>query len=430
MGRRSRGYRRARAREADPAFTADDADTLAAVSRHLDGLPLRDRARRRPRPHTGTHRPRGTPRRPFRSPQRCPAGSGHPPSHGSRRSRLELRPSRPDRTRGLRAARGVPRPLRVGGCRRVSSAWLHPTGTRPYHVGVVGRQVDGRRRREPGRARFSSPRAASPVRQRTPACKRFRRRSPPAATPPTSPDWRRGLDLELRGRGTSSRPLHASDDPPETTSAPRSTTTARQRSDVAVAVGDPPPTSPVTPPPMCAGCPVGLGITALDLPGASDHPLRPDALLAVAQGEPGARTARPMRSRVRPGRSSPSSEPGSEQPGARRTASWPRRSSGWADSGRHCRNGRCLWSGTAEITDATLDPDQHLPPSDPQPRSDPPIPTWSAGWSTTPMTYGNPTCLALAWHTAGVILGRDDSSARPRVPAQRRQASPLPPVRS
>jgi hypothetical protein len=153
------------------------------------------------------------------------------------------------------------------------------------------------------------------------------------------------------------------------------------------------------------GEPWAWGVTALDLPGASNHPLRPDALLAVAQGawqhEQHAQALEVAQEVIT------IVEPGSEQ---------------WREAHR-LMAAALVWLGrfdeadtaataavsgqTTEITDATLTRTSTFAlvhnlvgPTDPD---------MVRRLVDDAMTYSNPSCLALAWHTAGVILGRNDA---------------------
>ena len=143
---------------------------------------------------------------------------------------------------------------------------------------------------------------------------------------------------------------------------------------------------------------------ALGLPGASNHPLRPAALLAVAQGawQHGQHTqavevADEVIAIV---------EPGSElwREAHRLMAAalvWLGRF-GEADTAATA----AVTGQTAEITDDTLTRTSTLALiRNVVGRTDPDT---VRQLLDDAKTYGNPTCLALAWHTAGVILGRND----------------------
>ena len=150
--------------------------------------------------------------------------------------------------------------------------------------------------------------------------------------------------------------------------------------------------------------PWAWSLTALDLPGASTHPLRPAALLAASDGawQHGHHTRAVELAQTVIGLV----EPGSEL---------------WREAHRMMAAalvllGRFDEADTAatiavadqptEMTDATLTristlalirnlvgrPDPHM----------------ARQVLDDARTFGNPTCLALAWHTAGVVLGRDD----------------------
>ena len=189
---------------------------------------------------------------------------------------------------------------------------------------------------------------------------------------------------------------------PETTSVPRSTPRSAH-ADVALALAIPVYLTRYAATHVW-GEPWAWSLAALGLPGASNHPHRPAALLAVAQGawqhEQHAQALEVTHEVIA------IVEPGSEL---------------WREAHR-LMAAALVWLGrldeadtaataavsgqTAEITDATLTRTSTFALiHNLVGRTDPDM---VRRLVDDAMTYGNPTCLALAWHTAGVILGRDD----------------------
>ena len=150
--------------------------------------------------------------------------------------------------------------------------------------------------------------------------------------------------------------------------------------------------------------PWAWSLTALDLPGASTHPLRPAALLAASEGawQHGHHTRAVELAQTVIGLV----EPGSEV---------------WREAHRMMAAalvflGRFDEADTAatiavadqptEVTDATLTRFSTLALI--RNLVGRPDPQMARQVLDDARTFGNPTCLALAWHTAGVVLGRDD----------------------
>ena len=265
----------ARAREADPAFTADDADTLAAVSRRLDGLPLAielaaARVRTLGLTDLAAHLD-------DRFDLLSAARRGPDTRYHTMRAALDWSYDLLDPTervvfeqlavfRGrfeLEAVEGVvsaPPATRPSRWRRWStSRWSSPT-----EAGEHGSESSNRCASTPTNG---CTRAVTPP-------------PPPAATPPTTPTWRRAWPSNFVV-GARSRPLDASMTP-ETTSVPRST--RRSAMPTPPSRWRSPSTSPATPPPTC-GVNHGPGASLpLICPALPTIRSGPTALLAVAQG--------------------------------------------------------------------------------------------------------------------------------------------------
>ena len=150
--------------------------------------------------------------------------------------------------------------------------------------------------------------------------------------------------------------------------------------------------------------PWAWSLTALDLPGASTHPLRPAALLTASDGAwqhghyiRAVELAQTVIGLV---------EPGSE---------------GWREAHRKVAMA-LVWLGRldeadaaatiavadqpAEVTDATLTRISTLALiRNLVGRTDPHM---ARELLDDARAFGNPTCVATAWHTAGMVLGRDD----------------------
>ena len=301
--------------------------------------PPGDRARRSPRPHAGTHRSRVSPRRPIRSPR---AARRPDTRYHTMRAALAGATTSSTRPNGsCSAARRVPRPLRVGGRRGCRQRTPRPRG---HHVGVAGRQVDGRRRRRRA-STVQSPRAVAPVRRRTAA-----RDGHAAATASRHAayyaDLAARLAVELRGRSEIETALRLDDARDNFRAA---FDTALGNADAAVALAIPVHLTRYAATHMWVNH--GLG-PHCPWSARRFQPSAPARRVARRRAEPGSTNSTPRRSR-----SLRMSSPSSSRAAAVARGPPPdgrsARLAGPTPRGRHCRNGRCLCQ-MAEITDATL----------------------------------------------------------------------------
>ena len=385
----------ARAREADPAFTADDFVALAAVSRRLDGLPLAiELAAARVRTLGLTDL---AARLDDRFDLLSAARRGPDTRYHTMRAALDWSYDLLDPTE-----RVVFEQLAVFRGRFELEAVESVVSAAPDHAAVTLASLvdksmvvaDGA-----GPARF---RVLEPLRQY--ADERLHASGHAGATASCHAAYyaelAARLAIELRGRGEieTARRL---DDARDNFRAAFNTALDNADATVALAI-------PVHLTRYAAnhvwGEPWVWSLAALGLPGASNHPLRPATLLAVAQGawqhEQHAQALEVTHEVIAV------VEPGGEP---------------WREAHR-LMAAALVWLGRfdeadtaatlavsgqrAEITDATLTRTSTFAlVHNLVGRTDPDV---VRRLVDDAMTYGNPTCLALAWHTAGVILGRDD----------------------
>ena len=385
----------ARAREADPAFTADDSEALAAVSRRLDGLPLAiELAAARVRTLGLTDL---AARLDDRFDLLSVARRGPDTRYHTMRAALDwsydlLDPTERVVFEQLAVFRGR---FELEAVERVVSASAdHGAITLASLVDRSMVVADGA-----GRARF---RVLEPLRQY--ADERLHASGDAEVTANRHATYyaelAARLGLEHRGRSEIATARRLDDARDNFRAA---FNTGLDHDDAAIALAIPVHLAHYASGHVW-GEPWAWSLAALGLPGASNHPLRPDALLAVAQGAwqhehhtEALEVAQDVIAIV---------EPGSEQ---------------WREAHR-LMAAALVWLGrlpeadtaataavsgqTTEITDATLNRTSTFALiHNLVGRTDPDVVHRLVDDATS---YGNPTRLALAWHTAGVILGRDD----------------------